>query len=156
DHASAKHDNLHLCLPATAEAAAGREMPAGRCQARPERNEGRMPERGFRMRAPAGPPRTSIIITHLLRAARGPGNFNRTWFGLVFRPPVDGLAAAPGLDACDEASRVVHQPHAAPRISMNDSMRLRHSPEFRRNVTKDGYSIPHRKGDSQWRALLQM
>ena len=34
---------------------------------------------------------------------------------LDFRPPVDGLAAAPGLDACDKAARVVHKTHASVR-----------------------------------------
>ncbi len=37
--------------------------------------------------------------------------------GLDFRPPVDGLATAPGLDACDQATRVVAEANAVPRFS---------------------------------------
>src|SRR5690606_16964017 len=29
---------------------------------------------------------------------------------LIFRPPVDGLATAPGLVGCDETTRVLHEP----------------------------------------------
>lgn len=56
------------------------------------------------------------IIMHLHRA-RGADPEIRTEFltWLDFRPPVDGLAAAPGLDACDKATRVVHEPDAGPR-----------------------------------------
>src|SRR5690606_18737832 len=36
----------------------------------------------------------------------------------IFRPPVDGLAAAPGLVARYQAARVVQEPPAAPRTAM--------------------------------------
>src|SRR5690606_27601076 len=49
-----------------------------------------------------------------LRRTKGSANRFRCELKWIFRPPVDGLAAAPGLDARFQASRPDREPGAAP------------------------------------------